>query len=155
MKLTIADAAEMERFGSQLASVSSPAMSIYLQGNLGAGKTTLARGFLRGLGFLEKVKSPTYTLLEPYIINGQSVYHFDLYRLNDPLELESIGWRDYFDGQGICLVEWPEKASDLLGEPDINILIEINALERKLELQASPDKGLKSLADLQKIVLNP
>ena len=131
----------MEQLGRQLSTDCLAGTILYLQGDLGAGKTTLVRGFLRGLDYQGKVKSPTFTLIEPYELPGVSVYHFDLYRLNDPLELEAIGLRDYFDGEGICLFEWPEKAAAVLDTPDVMIKIEILEESREVSLQPMTSRG--------------
>lgn len=130
----IPDAAGMESLGAALARQCPVGTKVFLQGQLGAGKTTLVRGFLRELGYSGIVKSPTYTLVEPYFLPGTTIYHFDLYRLNEPGELEAIGLRDYFDPEAICLIEWPEKAGRLLGKPDIDIKIEHHPVGRRVTI---------------------
>lgn len=132
----IPDVTDMEALGAALARECPSGAKIFLQGQLGAGKTTLVRGFLHELGYQGIVKSPTYTLVEPYFLPDVTVYHFDLYRLNDPGELEAIGLRDYFDRDAICLVEWPENAGAVMGEPDIKIEIEHQPAGRKVTLSA-------------------
>ena len=118
---------------------------IFLQGDLGAGKTTMVRGFLQSLGFQGNVKSPTYTLVEPYLINNQQIYHFDLYRLGEPDELEYAGGRDYFDGKAICIIEWPEKAQGYLPEADLFCQLSyrtVSAVQgRQCEIKANTAKG--------------
>ena len=126
---------------TRLAKAVRPGSVIYLQGELGVGKTTLVRGFLQGLGYQGNVKSPTYTLVEPYQITGQRIYHFDLYRLADPEELEYAGGRDYFDGQAISLIEWPEKASGYLPPADLVCQLRHEPPGRALECESFSPKG--------------
>ncbi len=115
-----------EQFGAQFAKECPSKALIFLEGNLGAGKTTFTRGFLRGLGYQGTVKSPTYTLVEPYqLSNQQNVFHFDLYRLGDPEELEFLGIWDYLTQENtICLIEWAEKGRGILPAPNMIITLE-------------------------------
>jgi len=132
VKKYIADEQAMLKLGKQLANICKKGSLIFLQGNLGAGKTTLTRGFLQGLGYQDIVKSPTYTLIESYEFEDLNVYHFDLYRLNDLAEFEYLGFEDYLQENSICLVEWPENAMKLLPEPDLLCKINIEAPGRTL-----------------------
>jgi tRNA threonylcarbamoyladenosine biosynthesis protein TsaE len=120
--------------GRAFASQLSGGDTVYLHGDLGAGKTTFVRGVLQGLGHAGKVKSPTYTLVEPYEFDGFSVYHFDLYRFTSEEEWEAAGLNEYFNSQSICFVEWPEKAQNLLPEPDFDIKITPLTQGRSLQI---------------------
>ncbi len=128
--LDLADEAATLDFGARLAKAIQPNLTIYLHGDLGAGKTTLVRGLLRALGHVGKVKSPTYTLVESYniklnVISNLMLYHFDLYRFNDEEEWESAGFRDYFNATSVCVIEWPEKAENVLPTPDLDVTFSI------------------------------
>lgn len=138
----IPDETTMVAFGRRLASLFSGGGVVYLHGDLGAGKTTLSRGILRGLGHDGRVKSPTFTLVEPYEVAGGQVFHMDLYRLTDPEELEYLGIDDYFQPQNLCLVEWPEKGEGSLPEADVQVVITMNARGRRVELTADTPRGI-------------
>ncbi len=112
--------------GHALASCVTPGMVIYLIGELGAGKTTLVRGLLRELGYTGKVKSPTFTLVEVYEISRLYLYHFDFYRFSDPRELGEAGFREYFNPQSVCLVEWPERSNRAAGLPAADLRVELH-----------------------------
>ena len=119
----LADTSATLALGASLASQFPSGGVILLNGDLGSGKTTLVRGLLRACGHQGIVKSPTYTLVEPYQFPDREVYHFDLYRLGDPEELEYIGGRDYFHSNALCLVEWPDKAEGFLPKEDLSIYL--------------------------------
>ena len=131
--------------GARFSGCAGAGLVIFLHGDLGAGKTTFTRGFLRGLDFCGKVKSPTYTLVEPYNLADFTVYHFDLYRFIDQEEWEAAGFREYFNPHSICLIEWPEKAGHLLPEPDIHVHLTHYETKRKIQFFASTNQGEQCL----------
>ena len=131
----LATEADQLALGEDLAGMLSGRSGVvHLRGELGAGKTTLVRGLLRGLGYSGTVRSPTYTLIEPYEIGGERIYHLDLYRLADPEELEYLGLRDLLDGEALLLVEWPERGAGVLPAPRLDILIEHAPPGRRIRL---------------------
>ncbi len=148
MEFLLPDAESQTAFGARLAAALPSQLVIYLQGDLGTGKTTLARGVLRGLGHQGAARSPTYTLIEPYEIGSRRVYHLDLYRLADPEELEYLGLRDFLRDEAIWLVEWPERGSNLLPAPDLTIGITYLRHGRRLILTAPGDAGRALIAGL-------
>gem|GEM_PF-7627 len=149
----IPDEGTMLRFGKKLAEVlvkqpKDNAIVLYFNGDLGAGKTTLTRGMVQGLGYQGNVKSPTYTLVEEYSIAGKMIYHFDLYRLADPEELEFMGIRDYFSQNCICLIEWAEKGEGILPEADLLVNIDYYDDARNITLIAQNSVGEHILTQL-------
>ncbi|CAM2338133.1 tRNA (adenosine(37)-N6)-threonylcarbamoyltransferase complex ATPase subunit type 1 TsaE [Burkholderia vietnamiensis] len=155
--IALADEAATEAFGARFAHALDAAraelarthafagLQIQLIGDLGAGKTTLVRALLRGLGHTGRVRSPTYTLVEPYAFardDGElEVYHFDLYRFNDPAEWSDAGFREYFNSSAICLVEWPQQAGALLGVPDLVFSLDVDGDGRALTVRAFSASG--------------
>ncbi len=144
-----ADEVAMEALGGALATRLRAGQLVFFRGELGSGKTTLIRGVLRALGYEAAVKSPTYTLVEPYSLADLTIYHFDLYRLEDPQELEFIGIRDYLDGSGVCLVEWPERAAGTLGIPDLEVMISVENSLRRVRLESHTEAGEHVLAGVK------
>jgi tRNA threonylcarbamoyladenosine biosynthesis protein TsaE len=137
----VTSVAEMEALGAKLAAQVGNVRLVNIHGPLGAGKTTLVRGMLHGLGHAGAVKSPTFTLVEPYTFGNLHFYHFDLYRLNDPGELEFLGMRDYLDGNGVCVVEWAERAQGVLPSPDVDIMIEPTNTGRMVRIMTLTPQG--------------
>nr|WP_267910638.1 MULTISPECIES: tRNA (adenosine(37)-N6)-threonylcarbamoyltransferase complex ATPase subunit type 1 TsaE [Pseudomonas] len=137
----LADEQAMSDFGTRIARVTQGHGLIFLVGNLGMGKTTLSRGIIRGLGHVGAVKSPTFTLVEPYEIGDIRAFHFDLYRLVDPEELEFLGIRDYFDDDALCLIEWPDKGAGFLPKPDLTITISPQDSGRSLNILSQGSRG--------------
>lgn len=134
--------AAMLALGAELAAALQGRGLVFLQGDLGAGKTTLSRGLIRALGHAGAVKSPTYTLIEPYELDGVSLYHLDLYRLADAEELEFLGVRDFLDQHSLCLIEWPDKGASFLPTPDLTITIEVVDAGRKIAIRGQSPYGL-------------
>lgn len=148
--------AEMLQFGSRLASLfrealnqnAEAALVVYLNGELGAGKTTLTRSIVQSFGYVGNVKSPTYTLVEEYELSPYTLYHFDLYRLADPEELEFMGIRDYFRAQTICLLEWASRGKGMIPNADIVIQIDYADQGRKLSLLPQSPLGQQIIAKI-------
>ncbi len=132
MQIYLDSMEQTEKFGADLFNKLSGKVLIFLEGDLGVGKTTLVRGFLRAAGYRGIVKSPTYNLVEEYCVDQLKIFHFDLYRLTDPEELEWIGIRDYFDQEAICFIEWPDKGQGFLPAPDKVIRLAVKNSGREL-----------------------
>jgi len=148
MPLRLDGEAAQSAFGRRIAKHVTPPLTVYLQGDLGTGKTTLVRAILRGLGYTGPVRSPTYTLLEPYDLAQVHLYHLDLYRLGDPEELEYLGLRDLLDEQSVLFVEWPERGTGVLPTPDLTIHLEHAGEGRELELIVNGVRGQRLASDL-------
>ncbi len=139
----------MEKLGEAFSASLKSGGVVYLQGDLGMGKTTLVRGVLRGLGYVGPVKSPTYTIVEPYDVSGCEAFHFDLYRVTDPEELEYMGIRDYFSTNSLCLIEWAEMGVGVLPEADLQVTLSLLPKGRHIVFDAFTEKGREVLSDLR------
>lgn len=155
MELNISNVTLMEQLALGLKSAlrreKLKSIVVFLKGDLGAGKTTLVQSFIQSLGIQDPITSPTYTLVESYESSAFNIHHFDLYRLNDPNELELIGIRDYFADEAFCLIEWPEKGEGVLPKADlvINILI-VDEMNRKVQIDANTNRGERILQHYEK-----
>lgn len=148
-KTRLHDEAGTAALGAALSRALAPGLTVYLHGDLGAGKTALTRALLHAAGHPGHVKSPTYTLVEPYqvTLNERTVevMHFDLYRLASPEEFLDAGFREYFNANTICIIEWPEKAAEVLPSPDIEVHLSIIGSERDIELHGLSAQGCQCL----------
>ncbi|MFC3033141.1 tRNA (adenosine(37)-N6)-threonylcarbamoyltransferase complex ATPase subunit type 1 TsaE [Pseudoalteromonas fenneropenaei] len=149
LSIPLADEAATVQLGNRIATIVKAGAVIYLHGDLGAGKTTLSRGIVQGFGHQGKVKSPTYTLVEPYELAEVNIYHFDLYRLGSPEELEYMGIRDYFDTTAVCIVEWPEKGHGFIPTPDLDVTMQYEGEARRFYAVAQSVRGEQLLQQLQ------
>jgi tRNA threonylcarbamoyladenosine biosynthesis protein TsaE len=139
--------------GAALAASLRAPLIVTLEGDLGAGKTTLVRGVLRALGYAGSVKSPTYTLVEVYVVSGLHLYHFDFYRFNQPEEYLDAGLDEYFGTDGVCLVEWPDKAAPYLPAPDLRVHLSLAGGDpqagRRARIEAESQEGLRCLTNFR------
>src|SRR5512145_519066 len=145
----LADVDATLRLGEALAAGARPGRVLFISGDLGAGKTTLVRGLLRGLGYSGRAKSPTYALVEPYSFSRLDLYHFDFYRFKNRSEWLNSGFREHFNPRSVCVVEWPEKAADLLSTPDLHIKLEFEGEARRASLEACSPAGEAWLSSLR------
>ncbi|NEX20868.1 tRNA (adenosine(37)-N6)-threonylcarbamoyltransferase complex ATPase subunit type 1 TsaE [Thiorhodococcus mannitoliphagus] len=151
MEVLLESAESQQAFGARLARAVRAPSVLYLEGDLGAGKTTLTRGLLHGLGHLGPVRSPTYTLIEPYRLTGLSLYHLDLYRLGDPEELDYLGLRDLLGQDALWVVEWPGRGLGFLPKPDLLIQIRYEGQGRLLTVTARTAAGEAALGRLRNL----
>lgn len=142
------DEAATLALGARLAGVLTPGLVVWLEGELGSGKTTLVRGLLRALGWSGKVKSPTFTVAELYAISNLKIHHFDFYRFSEPEEYLDAGLDECFDGKAVCLVEWPQKAGEYLAPADLHIALAVTEDGRRAWLAARSEAGRTCLRRL-------
>ena len=152
LHLHLKDEQDTTALGSKIAAILHPGLTLHLVGELGAGKTSLARSILKALGYAGKVKSPTYALVELYTISRLNLYHFDLYRFSSPSEWIESGFREYFNPESICLVEWPEKGGAYIPKPDIRISLDIEGKGRHVRIDATSEAGGQCLKRLKEAV---
>jgi tRNA threonylcarbamoyladenosine biosynthesis protein TsaE len=158
LTLAIADEAATLDLGARLAKAVVPGLVIWLEGDLGAGKTTLVRGLLRAAGEKEAVKSPTYTLVEVHVVSGLHFYHFDFYRFNQAEEYLDAGLDEYFSAGGVCLVEWPDKAAPYLPAADMRIELRVDPSDparRVATLHVQGERGEACLAGVNSSATPP
>ncbi|MCP3673451.1 MAG: tRNA (adenosine(37)-N6)-threonylcarbamoyltransferase complex ATPase subunit type 1 TsaE [Gammaproteobacteria bacterium] len=142
ISIELIDEQSTQHLGELIAKYLQAPLICYLQGDLGVGKTRIVRAIIQSFGYAGNVKSPTYTLVEPYQLKTVSAYHFDLYRLSDPEELDYLGIRDYFDQQSICFIEWPDKGKGWLADADISIHLEYFGEGRRCLITAHTTVGI-------------
>jgi len=149
--LELADEAATLRLGAAVAVGLAPGRTLFLSGDLGAGKTTLVRGLLRALGYDGRVKSPSYPLVELYSLSSLHLYHFDFYRFKNGAEWRDSGFREYFNAESACVVEWPERAGGMLPPPSLAIRLEIAGAGRRAWLSAPSPSGADWLAQARQL----
>ena len=152
MKFIVEDAESMLNLAGLLACEMEAPLVIYLEGDLGAGKTTFVQGIMQNLGYKDEITSPTFTFVEPYSLDHFSLYHFDLYRIKNQSEIEDIGIRDYFSDDSICIIEWASKAQDILPTP--NFLLKFNyhkENQRTVDFHPATENDMLILQNIAKI----
>lgn len=149
--LLLPNLAAMESFAKRLATTLTPGSILYLQGNLGAGKTTVVRDLMNALGHTGAVKSPTYTLVETYTLPKYIINHFDLYRVTDPAELDLIGIRDYINPNTVCIFEWADKGENYIPPADLIVELEILSEGRNATIKACSELGIRMLNALRDV----
>ena len=149
LKVILPDERATLALGAALAGVLEPGLTIYLRGDLGAGKTTVVRGALRALGHQGPVRSPTYTLVEVYAVSRLDLHHFDFYRFHDPREWIDAGFRESFNGRTVGLIDWPERAGGLLPPADVEIDLALHEAGRSAVLTSKSLRGQKCLEQVE------